>query len=168
MLQVVTQRVHAAADILARADGWRMTARDSRVGRQPRRARLGTVSPLWDNLTFRSLTFRHALRLGVTATAAAALPTLLSLPHGAWVALTAMVILKPNFGGTYQQAKQRMVGTVAGSVVGAVLAAAVTQLLALDLLLVLFGMLAFSVPDAVHRLAAQYRPSGGLGGSRRP
>ena len=55
------------------------------------------------------------------------------------MALTAMVILKPNFGGTYQQAKQRVVGTVAGSVVGAILAAAITGLLALDLLLMLFG-----------------------------
>jgi uncharacterized membrane protein YccC len=144
-LQVVTQRVHTAVNILARTDRLQMTARDSGVGRQIRRARQDIVSRMRDNLTFRSLTFRHALRLGVTATAAAALPPLLSLPHGAWVALTAMVILKPNFGGTYQQAKQRVVGTVAGSVVGAVLAAAITHVIALDLLLALCGMLAFSL-----------------------
>lgn len=145
-LQVVTRQVHGAADILARADRPLMTTPYSKLGSQARRARLGVViSRLRDNLTFRSLTFRHALRLGVTATAAAALPTLLSLPHGAWVALTAMVILKPNFGGTYQQAKQRVVGTVTGSVIGAVLAAAITKLLALDLLLMLFGILAFSL-----------------------
>ena len=54
-----------------------------------RPARLDAItSRLRDNLTFRSLTFRHALRLGVTATAAAALPPLLGLPHGALVALT--------------------------------------------------------------------------------
>ena len=145
-LQVVTRQVHGAADMLARVDGLPLTAQHSEVGRQTRRARLDVVtSRLQDNLTFRSLTFRHALRLGVTATAAAALPTLLNLPHGAWVALTAMVILKPNFGGTYQQAKQRVVGTVTGSVVGAILAAAITKLLALDLLLMLFGILAFSL-----------------------
>jgi uncharacterized membrane protein YccC len=56
-----------------------------------------------------------------------------------------MVILKPNFGGTYQQAKQRVVGTVAGSMVGAILAAAITGLLALDLFLSVFGILAFSL-----------------------
>jgi uncharacterized membrane protein YccC len=145
-LQVVTRQVHGAADILARADRPLLTTPDSKLGRQARHARLGVIiSRLRDNLTFRSLTFRHALRLGVTATAAAALPPLLSLPHGAWVALTAMVILKPNFGGTYQQAKQRVVGTVTGSVIGAVLAAAITKLLALDLLLMLFGILAFSL-----------------------
>jgi uncharacterized membrane protein YccC len=74
-----------------------------------------------------------------------ALYTFLDLPHGVWVTITAIVILKPNFGGTYQQAKQRVVGTVAGSVVGAILAAAVTKRLALDLLLVPFGILAFSL-----------------------
>ena len=145
-LQVVTRQVHGAADSLARVDRPPMTAPYAEVGRQTRPTRLDVItSRLQDNLSFRSLTFRHALRLGVTATAAAALPTLLGLPHGAWVALTAMVILKPNFGGTYQQAKQRVVGTVTGSVVGAILAAAITGLLALDLLLILFGILAFSL-----------------------
>jgi uncharacterized membrane protein YccC len=145
-LQVVTRHVHAAVDILARVGGPHVTAQHLGVGRQTWRAHLDVViSRLQDNLTFRSLTFRHALRLGVTATVAVALPTLLNLPHGAWVALTAMVILKPNFGGTYQQAKQRVVGTVTGSVVGAILAAAITKLLALDLLLLLFGILAFSL-----------------------
>jgi uncharacterized membrane protein YccC len=145
-LQIVTRQVHGAVDILARVDHPPMTAPPSWVGRQTRPARLGAItSRLQDNLTFRSLTFRHALRLGVTATAATALPPLLSLPHGAWVALTAMVILKPNFGGTYQQAKQRVVGTVIGSVVGAILAGAINGLFVLDLLLVLFGVLAFSV-----------------------
>jgi uncharacterized membrane protein YccC len=145
-LQVVTRQVHGAADSLARVNRPPMTAPDAEIGRQTRPARLDVItSRLQDNLTFRSLTFRHALRLGVTATAAAALPTLMGLPHGAWVALTALVILKPNFGGTYQQAKQRVVGTVAGSVVGAILAAAITGLLARDLFLMLFGILAFSL-----------------------
>ncbi len=145
-LQVVTRQVHAAADSLAQVDGLPLVAQDAGIARRTVRARLDVVvSQLQDNLTFRSLTFRHALRLGVTATAAATLPTLLSLPHGAWVGLTAMVILKPNFGGTYQQAKQRVIGTVAGSVVGAIMAAAITGPIALDFLLLLFGIPAFSL-----------------------
>jgi uncharacterized membrane protein YccC len=143
-LQVVHKHVHAAVDILAQHGGVPMAVTRPGVGRQSRRVRAG-ISLLKDNLTFRSVTYRHALRLGVTATAAVAFYILIGLPHGAWVPLTAMVILKPNFGGTYQQAKQRVVGTVAGSVMGAILAAAVTKLLALDLILVLFGILAFSL-----------------------
>ena len=77
--------------------------------------------------------------------AAVALYTVLDLPHGAWVTLTAVVILKPNFGGTYQQALQRVSGTVAGSIMGAILAATIIKLLFLDLLLIPLGILAFSV-----------------------
>jgi uncharacterized membrane protein YccC len=155
-LQVVTQRVHTAVDILPRTDRSQVTARDSGVGRQIERVRLDIVSRMRDNLTFRSLTLRYALRLGVTATTAAALPPLLSLPHGAWVALTVLVILKPNFGGTYQQAKQRVVGTVAGSAVGAVLAAAISHVIALDLLLALCGTLAFSLIARNHGLGVLF------------
>jgi uncharacterized membrane protein YccC len=145
-LQVVNKHVRAAADILAQRGSVERTAKLPGIGRPSSRARLGVVLGMFkDNLTFHSLTFRHALRLGITATAAVALYTLLDLPHGVWVPLTAMVILKPNFGGTYQQAKQRVVGTVAGSVIGAILAAVMTTRLALDLLLVPFGILAFSL-----------------------
>ena len=91
-LQVVTRQVHTAADNLAQVD-LPTTAQHAGIGRRTSRVRLDVVvSQLQDNLTFRSLAFRHALRLGVTATAAATLPLLLSLPHGAWVALTAIVI----------------------------------------------------------------------------
>jgi uncharacterized membrane protein YccC len=156
-LQVVTKRVHAALDTLARHSGMQLTERPPGVGRQARRARLGVViSMLTDNFTLRSLTFRHALRLGITAMAAVALYTLFDLPHGGWVTLTAMVILKPNFGGTYQLAEQRVIGTGAGSVIGAILAAAITKLLALDLLLVLFGILAFSLIARNHGLGVMF------------
>jgi uncharacterized membrane protein YccC len=145
-LQVVNKYVRTAADILAQHGSVETTAKLPGIARQAGRARLGVVLSMFkDNLTFHSLTFRHALRLGITATAAVALYTLLDLPHGVWVPFTAMVILKPNFGGTYQQAKQRAVGTLAGSVMGAILAAVMTTLLALDLFLVLFGILAFSL-----------------------
>jgi hypothetical protein len=107
-LQVVARQIHSAADGLARVDRPSITTLDAEVRRQTWPARLDVItSRLRDNLTIRSLIFRHALRPGVTATAAAALPPLLGLLHGTWVALTAMVILKPNCGGIYQQAKLR-------------------------------------------------------------
>jgi uncharacterized membrane protein YccC len=145
VLQAVSAHVHTAADILAQHGELRMAEQHPVVGSQPRRAHLGVVSMLRDNLTFRSLAFRHALRLALTATAAVAVYTILDLPHGAWVTLTAVVILKPNFGGTYQQAIQRVGGTVAGSVMGIILAAAITTLVCLDLLLIPLGVMAFSV-----------------------
>jgi FUSC-like inner membrane protein yccS len=105
-LQAATKEVHTAVDVLARHSGMQLTERPPSVGRQPSRDRLGVVSSmLTDNFTIRSLTFRHALRLGITAMAAVALYTVFDLPHGGWVTLTAMVVLKPNFGGTYQLAE---------------------------------------------------------------
>jgi uncharacterized membrane protein YccC len=145
-LWTVTARVRAAADTLSQHGEIRMGEQPPMAGSQSRRARLSAVVGLLrDNVTFQSLAFRHALRLGVTTMAAVALYTVLDLPHGAWVTLTAVVILKPNFGGTYQQAVQRVSGTVAGSVMGAILAAVIIKLLFLDLLLIPLGILAFSM-----------------------
>jgi uncharacterized membrane protein YccC len=145
-LQTVTVRVRAAADTLTQHGELWMGEPPPMAGSQPTGARLrAVVGLLRDNFTFRSLAFRHALRLGVTTMAAVALYTVLDLPHGAWVTLTALVILKPNFGGTYQQAVQRVSGTVAGSVMGAILAAAIIKPLFLDLLLIPLGLLAFAV-----------------------
>jgi uncharacterized membrane protein YccC len=145
-LETVARHVHAAADILAGHVDRGMAPQQTVIRKHAWQTRLGVVvSMLKDNLTFRSLAFRHALRLGVTAMAAVALQLSLDLPHGAWIAFTAILILKPNFGGTYRQALQRVSGTVAGSVVGAILAAAITRLLFLDLVLIPFGILAFSL-----------------------
>jgi uncharacterized membrane protein YccC len=145
-LETVAGHIRAAADILAAPADRGVAPPHPVAERQAWRARLGgIVTMLKDNLTFRSLAFRHALRLGVTATAALAFYRFLDLPHGAWLTLTAIVILKPNFGGTYQQAVQRVGGTVAGSIMGAILAGAITDLYVLDAFLVPFGILAYSL-----------------------
>jgi uncharacterized membrane protein YccC len=145
-LETLAGHVRAAADILATPADRGVPPPHPVAKRQAWRARLGgIVNMVKDNLTFHSLAFRHALRLGVTVTAALALYRFLDLPHGTWLALTAVVILKPNFGGTYHQAIQRVSGTVAGSVVCAIVAAAITKLYILDAVLVPFGILAFSL-----------------------
>jgi uncharacterized membrane protein YccC len=145
-LQRAGARVHAAADTLTQHGERHTVAPPPMLGSPSRPARLQTViNLLRNNFTLQSLAFCHALRLGLTTTAAVALYAGLGLPHGAWVTLTVVAILKPNFGGTYQQAIQRVSGTVAGSIVGALLAAAVIKLLFLDLLLIPLGILAFSI-----------------------
>ncbi len=83
-------------------------------------------SPFWldtlkDNLTFDSVTFRHALRLALVVTAAQLLAYLLPIPRGYWITLTALIALKPNFGGTFQTTRQRVLGTFLGGVAGIVL-----------------------------------------------
>lgn len=76
------------------------------------------LEPLRDNLTFDSVLFRHALRLAIVATIAEVIASLLQIPRGYWITLTAVVALKPNYGGTSQSTVQRVLGTVLGGIVG--------------------------------------------------
>ncbi|MFL5539045.1 MAG: FUSC family protein [Longimicrobiaceae bacterium] len=71
------------------------------------------------NLNFRSVTFRHALRVGVTAAAATALAHLLGVQRGYWITLTALIVLQPSAGATWVKGMQRIGGTVAGGLAAA-------------------------------------------------
>jgi uncharacterized membrane protein YccC len=77
------------------------------------------------NLSFRSVTFRHALRVGVTAAAATALAHLLGVQRGYWITLTALIVLQPSAGATWVKGMQRIGGTVAGGIAAAAILALV-------------------------------------------
>jgi uncharacterized membrane protein YccC len=100
------------------------------------------------NLTFRSATFRHAIRLGVTLALATALYKITPLPinNGYWIPLTALVVLRPDFSTTVIRGIARTLGTL----LGAVLATILVSLLAptkdlLALLVVIVTYLSFSI-----------------------
>jgi uncharacterized membrane protein YccC len=71
-----------------------------------------------NNWTIHSTFFRHALRLAIIAMIAEAFASLFKIPTGYWITLTAVVALKPNYGGTSQTAFQRVLGTVLGGFIG--------------------------------------------------
>jgi hypothetical protein len=77
------------------------------------------------NLTLGSIACRHAIRLAVAATVALALARALRLPHGYWVPLTALWLLRPDFGSTFTRGVQRYAGTTAGAVLATLFAATV-------------------------------------------
>ena len=83
------------------------------------------VGPIRDNLTARSLTLRHALRVGIAAAVAVAFGASLHLPRGYWITVTAVFILQPYAGATFQRGLQRMVGTVLGGLLAAGITAVV-------------------------------------------
>ncbi len=70
------------------------------------------------NLSFQSAAFRHALRLGFTLMLITALYSLLSLPiqRGYWIALTALLVLKPDFTTTFTRGVARLLGTMLGAI----------------------------------------------------
>jgi uncharacterized membrane protein YccC len=102
--------------------------------REPPEARFGpkprTFYPLVEirnNLTFRSSSFRHALRLGVASAIGALLASAEHLVRGYWIPMTVVIVLKPNFGGTLQRCVQRITGTVLGALLAALLVLAVPE-----------------------------------------
>lgn len=100
---------------------------------------------LRQHLTPDSMYFRYAVRVGLASSAGVALYTALYLPRGYWIVLTLLVILQPDFGGTWQRAVQRVLGTAAGAAAGAILMALSLGSILLDLLLAAscFGFMLF-------------------------
>lgn len=64
---------------------------------------------------------RYTLRVAVLLMIAVAIYKGFELPRGYWIALTALVVLQPDYGATRQKAGQRILGTLAGSVLGSLL-----------------------------------------------
>jgi uncharacterized membrane protein YccC len=101
----------------------------SEIVRQPPEARfarkhngrINHLSEIRNNLTFRSVSFRHALRLGVATGLGGLLASAFHLTRGYWIPMTVVLVLKPNFGGTLQRSVQRITGTVCGALLAAVL-----------------------------------------------
>lgn len=64
---------------------------------------------------------RFIARLVVLEVAGVAAFKLLNLAHGYWLPLTVLVVLQPDYGSTRLRAGQRVLGTLAGSVLASVL-----------------------------------------------
>ena len=97
---------------------------------------------LRENLTFRSGTFRHAIRLTVAMIGGYGVSLILSLSHTYWVLLTIVTILRP----AYMLTKQRNIERVAGTLVGVIIVSAIllfisntTVLLVIMILSMLLG-----------------------------
>jgi hypothetical protein len=89
--------------------------------------------------------FRFALRVALALGVAVAIERFIALPNGYWVALTTIVLLRPDF----QDLMHRGLGRVGGTLLGAALATALTHAwspgpAALASLVALFAFLAYS------------------------
>jgi uncharacterized membrane protein YccC len=107
--------------------------------------RSSIIDTLRNNFTFRSVIFRHALRLALVTTVAELIGSLLKIPTGYWVTLTAIVALKPNFGGTSQTTVQRILGTVLGGIIGITLVVLIQDRLAIAVCLLVLIVAAWSM-----------------------
>jgi hypothetical protein len=67
------------------------------------------------NITLDSVAFRHALRWGIALGVGVAVYNALDLgPHGYWVPLTVLFVLRPSYGETLERIAMRAAGTALG------------------------------------------------------
>ena len=98
------------------------------------------------NLTISSPGFRHSIRIGVTAAIAVLIAHLTHLPRGYWLPLTVVVIMAPDFGGSFLvRSLQRGVGTILGGLMAAFILLQVQDEMIIFVLLLLFTFLAISL-----------------------
>jgi uncharacterized membrane protein (TIGR01666 family) len=73
----------------------------------------------FDNLSWKSSAFKHALRVSLVCLIGFIAAKTLSLGHHSyWVLLTIIVILKPGYSLSKQRNYQRLIGTIAGGIIG--------------------------------------------------
>ncbi|HKE47616.1 MAG TPA: FUSC family protein [Rhodanobacteraceae bacterium] len=102
------------ADIAGSRGDLRAVEAEARLPRamRPRNA----LAILRANFTLSSIAFRHAIRCGVCLAIAVAGERALAIPHGFWIPMTAAIVLKPDFAGTFSFGLLRVVGTLLGLV----------------------------------------------------
>ena len=145
-LTKLAQQIHTDADVvtdLIQGKQRSITQRDISPPAQSKPSAI--IDTLRNNFTFESVLFRHALRLALITTFAELLAWVLQLPRGYWITLTALVALKPNFGGTSETTVQRVVGTILGGIIGIILILLVKNPLAIAVCFLLLVFVAMSV-----------------------
>jgi uncharacterized membrane protein YccC len=114
--------------------------------RSPLTAMPAALATIGANLTWGSPILRHAIRLAAAAGAGVAIERFADVPHGYWIPLTTLMVLRPETAHTYT----RCVGRVAGNALGIVAASVVTTIwhpsgLAAAVLAVIFLGIAYAV-----------------------
>lgn len=68
-------------------------------------------------LNFSTFTARYALRSAIAAAIAVFIYKYWNIDHGYWIPFTLIIVMQTYFGATWQKARDRVVGTVAGGLV---------------------------------------------------
>lgn len=103
------------------------------------------VNLLVDNLSLKSGTFRHALRLTCALLAGYVVSLLFPLGHGYWILLTIAVIMKPAYSITRRRNYQRLIGTFSGAAIGFPLLLFIDNTTALFFIMVVSMIISYSL-----------------------
>jgi uncharacterized membrane protein YccC len=100
------------ADFAGSRGELRLEAHDARLPRELRP--LNALAILRANLRLSSIACRHAIRCGIVLALAVAGERWFGISHGYWIPMTAAIVLKPDFAGTFSFGLLRVVGTLIG------------------------------------------------------
>ncbi len=80
----------------------------------------GKLATMIANLNLRSTACRHAIRLAACVVVGEAVGRIAAFPRPYWIPMTIAIVLKPDFGGTFQRGILRLGGTYLGLVLATV------------------------------------------------
>jgi len=100
---------------------------------------------LTQQLSLKSPTFRHALRLALLMVIGVLIGNYFQVQNSYWILLTLIVILRPSYGLTKQRSKHRIIGTLIGSTVAFIIVLLVHNPLVYMILGIICLILAFSM-----------------------
>lgn len=114
-LEALAGQLRAAAELATHATPAGFVEFERREVGLPWPLRLsGALAMMRANLSPRSSAFRHAVRLAVVVPAAGLAGHLGGLERSYWAAMTAAIVLRPDFSGTFSRGLLRTAGTLAG------------------------------------------------------
>lgn len=114
-LQALAGQLRSAVELAAHVTPSGLMEFARRETQQPWTLRLtGALASLRANLSPASGAFRHAIRLAVVVPAADVLATTAGWPRGYWAAMTAAIVLRPDFASTFTRGLLRVAGTLIG------------------------------------------------------
>jgi len=96
------------------------------------------------NLTLKSDTFRHSLRVCIAVITGFIVAKFFNIGHSYWILLTIIVILKPAFSLTKKRNGDRLAGTFAGVIIGLIILFLVDSNAVLLALLILFMAIGYT------------------------
>jgi uncharacterized membrane protein YccC len=98
-----------------------------------------------ENLTLKSNTFRHALRLTVAMVVGYGLSYYFNLSHAYWVLLTIVTILKPVYATSRKRNMQRVGGTLIGALLAIAIIYFITSIAALLVIMIFCMIMGYSL-----------------------
>jgi len=114
------------------------------------------ASVLWENISFSSSTFRHALRLTLTILIGFALGKILPFQKVYWILLTIVVIMRPGYGLTRERTLHRIFGTLLGGAIAFGILLFIHEHYLIALLGILSMLLGYSFTQINYKVGATF------------